>query len=451
MPRFASIIRAPIVAAALFAGATGVATALEIDGVEPYALDQPRVTGSIRPEAGGYALAASGSDWGESRTTFDCFLDTGASRMVLSRADRDAFGVRAAGETVEDVGIAGRERFDVSLPYRLVVTGSTSTKSRSRELERGFPCTMQLRRTDPDPLAGLPPGALESLMGGAGAAGFGMDGLGDLGLSAVNIVGTPFLAQHVAILDPTPVSSAFGSLGSMLGGGGGSSRGGGGSSGDLGLLLQLLERLGAGAGGSSSGGVPSSTPGRIGVEILPSDGHYSSCLLVVPLTLRSLEPASVPVSTADLPFVAGVEFENRYDTVRADLLLDTGGGTSLISSRLARSLGINVSYPEMTALVQGVGGRPVELGGHWIDRLTLPTERGAPIVYRRVPVFVADIEGIDGTLGANLFLPSVWVDASPDALAGDLTRMFQGMRAGPMPYRRVVIDLPGGKLGLDPS
>jgi hypothetical protein len=48
-------------------------------------------------------------------------------------------------------------------------------------------------------------------------------------------------------------------------------------------------------------------------------------------------------------------------------------------------------------------------------------------------------------------VPSVWVDASGDALSGDLMAMFEGMRAGPMPYRRVVIDLPGEKLGLDPS
>lgn len=422
--------------------ASGVLTtagALQINGVQPYALDQPRVPALLAPASGGPPLSAYSELVGQRVFAIDCFLDTGASRMVISRSDRDVLHVRTTGQTVEDFGIAGTERFDVSIPYRVYVADSTADTTDPRQFRYGIRCVLQLRRNDQNPLTALPKGLSDSLKGLEGL-GVSAKDLGDMLTPAINIIGTPFLQNYVAILDPRPVVSALGAVAGMLGGGG--DDGGGDAFAALDELLAQLQKSGASA---------TTSLGRMKVDILPFNQQYVGAQIVVPLTMRSIEPKPVPVTKSSLPFVSGVLLTHFGRSARVSLLVDTGGGMSLLSTRVARRLGLNMNQPPLTAFVQGVGKGGVQLKGDWVARAVLPTLRGGPLVYNRVPFFISDIAGIDGTIGVNMLVPSIYIDMNMTNLMANPLAMLGNMKNGPMPFKRIIIDLPRRQLGLDPA
>src|SRR5439155_3223182 len=68
--------------------------ATEIEGVQPAALDQPRVNLHLRREADGKPLTAKGAGKDEEGAiNIQAFLDTGASGVMLSPQTADALGV----------------------------------------------------------------------------------------------------------------------------------------------------------------------------------------------------------------------------------------------------------------------------------------------------------------------------------------------------------------------
>src|SRR4030095_11199909 len=88
-----------------------------IDGVQPAALDQPRINALLR---------RPGSDPLSSDATFsiEAFLDTGASGILLSNETADALGIERAtfsNQTItfSDVGVAGSDNFHVSEPISI--------------------------------------------------------------------------------------------------------------------------------------------------------------------------------------------------------------------------------------------------------------------------------------------------------------------------------------------
>src|SRR3954469_1413168 len=109
MKRFTLLILA--LALARFAHAT------DIEGVQPAALDQPRVHMHLRREPKGEPLVAQAL--GEKTINITAFLDTGASGIMLSETTAQALGVKPAlsdGKEIEftDVGVGGGEKFGVS-------------------------------------------------------------------------------------------------------------------------------------------------------------------------------------------------------------------------------------------------------------------------------------------------------------------------------------------------
>src|SRR6476619_3426049 len=87
---------------------TSSLSAVEIEGVQPAALDQPRVNLHLRREAKGQPLVAK--KMGEQTINVQAFLDTGASGIMLSTTTADALGVKRmrAGDTnvvFHDVGV----------------------------------------------------------------------------------------------------------------------------------------------------------------------------------------------------------------------------------------------------------------------------------------------------------------------------------------------------------
>src|SRR5688500_20018411 len=94
-------------------------SAVEIEGVQPAALDQPRVNLHLRREKNGKPLVAK--KLGEQTINVQAFLDTGASGVMLSTTTADALGVRrakagAANVVFHDVGAGGSDEFHVAEP-----------------------------------------------------------------------------------------------------------------------------------------------------------------------------------------------------------------------------------------------------------------------------------------------------------------------------------------------
>jgi hypothetical protein len=92
-------------------------------------------------------------------------------------------------------------------------------------------------------------------------------------------------------------------------------------------------------------------------------------------------------------------------------LFDTGAQMTIISTKVAADLGLDLNAPATTIDVQGAAGNTVSVPGYVIDSLDLPRldQNNAPIsdklILTQVPVFVLDlgVDGLDGILGMNLW------------------------------------------------
>ena len=418
------------------------AKAIEISGVQPYALDHPRVPAYLTPPGeADQPLGAYSEMRGRKQYAFDCFLDTAASRIVLDKRQQKQLGVKTTGKTVDDIGIGGTETFDVSAPYILHVGDTSTPKGNLKQYPFSMRVVMEVKQKETRMTDVLPKGMLDG-MGGDLLGGGAMGGLARELIPSLNIIGTPFLVDHIAVLDPRPVADAYEMLSGLMGG---KSTG---STPDLNKLLSMLGSAGGGGGQF----------GRIRVNLADKDNAYPEPPISVPLHLKDMESGRVPVTNAPIPMVKNAVLIKGDHTVKTDLALDTGGAVSLISSSLARKLGLDLDSPDLKTLVMGVGKGNTRLKGYWLDRLTLRTDRGDPVIYERVPFFVADIPGIQGTLGANLMFPSVYIDMEKlldssaqgtDPLMRSM-QLFSGMKPGPTPFRKVIIDLPNARLGLLP-
>jgi hypothetical protein len=427
------------VAAVLLPCATAWA-AHEVEGVQAYALDHPRVPAYLTEPGKDLPLSAHSELIDRPLFAFDCFLDTGASRLVLSKGDRDALDVKVTGATVEDWGIGGTETFDVSEPYELHVGDSDSSPFDADTFPFAMKAVLEVRRQRLDIAEALPEEMTaqgETALEGLDIS-FG-DMLQDL-MPNINVIGTPFLREHVVVLDPTPVARAYGALMGFLGAGAEGMA-------DFDQLLNQMQQTGDDL----------NTFGRIRVDILPKGVSAKPTALVVPLKMAELEKEATPVTSAPVPIIEGITLAAGEQSVTADLVLDTGGAISIIGSRLARELGLDLEHPDLKTAIMGVGDEGVKaLKGFRLDALTVPTTDGEGIVFKGAPVFIADIEGVQGTAGMNLFTPSVNLDM--EALTGGMggggmnpLALLSDIRPGPMPFRRIVLDLSNARLGLDPA
>jgi hypothetical protein len=150
---------------------------------------------------------------------------------------------------------------------------------------------------------------------------------------------------------------------------------------------------------------------------------------------------------------------------RGAWLLDTGAAASMISKAQAARLGVTyvagtegTNAPKLDGVpekeqfvltIGGVGGAR-KSAGFFLDSLAVPTRERDPLVYRKAPVFVADITvedpqtkqrvTLDGVLGMNYFVATAYVSE-----AGMLPDIGQ-MNAGP--YEAIVFDEPAATLGV---
>ena len=378
-------------------------SAVEIEGVQPAALDQPRVNLHLRREKNGKPLVAK--KLGEETINVQAFLDTGASGIMLSTTTADALGVKRAkaGEAnvvFHDVGVGGSDAFHVAEPLFVFLApfGRTGDPDDAEE----YPIAIGPVRPQVGPLAG---GLLQMLTGG------------------LDVVGMPVMKGRVVVIDPKPVDT-FGDT----------------------LRSGVYDRNGR-------------TP------IPKTDRHVALRYESFAPYTRTEPAGAQPPTMAENPFIDGVVVSMRAKNVTGSWLLDTGAAASMISSAQAAKVGVKyvdgtegtgspklAGVPEdeqFTLTIGGVGGSK-KAAGFFLDMLVIATREKDPLVYKKAPVFVTDItvehpktkekRTLDGIFGMNFLVASAHVTEA--ALMPDIGKLTAGA------YDWIVFDEPGKVLGL---
>jgi predicted aspartyl protease len=384
------------------------ALAVEIEGVQPASLDQPRVHLHLRRELKGKPLAAGNGK--EQLINIQAFLDTGASGVMLSTQTADALGVHREaakpGENVifHDVGVGGDDRFNVAEPLYVFV--APSGKTGEPDDASGYPISFGPVRAQVGPLSA---GILQMLTGG------------------LDVVGMPAMKGRIVVIDPKPVDT-FGDT----------------------MRAGLFDR----------------NAQHNGQTVIPKTDRHIALRYQSFARFTHVEPPDAKGPTlAENPFIDGVIAASGRSKSSGNWLLDTGAAASMISSKQAAKVGVKyvegtegtnapvlAGVPEdeqFTITVGGVGGSK-KAAGFFLDTLTLPTKEKDPIVYKRAPVLVSDITvedpktheqiTLDGVFGMNFLCASAMVTEA--ALLPDIGKMSAG------PYAWIVFDEPNAVLGL---
>jgi hypothetical protein len=400
-------VKTGCIAALIICSLTAVAGAQDFTGVQPAALDQPRIFVNLRRSLNAPALTAKVE--GQSLAAIECFLDTGASSVVFSANTSKGLGLQyqrtAAGTPVkyEDVGVGGSESFGVSEPLYAATapyssdTDGTDAKDYSASVG---PFRSELRTS----------------------ASFVELVAGDL-----DVVGMPIIEHHVIVMDVRPVNSFSDKIKTSL----------------------VLP---------GSRAIPA-----VDEHVPLTPISFASFTEVIPAGAQG--PAIAPnLMIGPDPFgdsAKGVAPIARFNkkAVSLTMLLDTGAVTSMISRDVAKQLGVTYSADGSTLVgvpadqqfsldVGGIGGQKTSRG-FYLDCLQLPTDQKKPLRYFKAPVLVSDISvtnpktgktyTLDGVFGMNYLVASV---AITGGLIPDLGKMVQG------PFSFVAIDPDRGTLGL---
>lgn len=403
---------------------TTTARPIEVEGVLPASLDQPRIYMALftSPKsdplvvqqqamvAGMEQLRELGLlDDADMQPTFaiEAFLDTGASGIMLSKPTTDALGLiphkMPDGKEAEffDVGVAGMEAFAISQPLYIRAAGyggDTSSTDRSQYHPAAAGVRLKLRKEN---------SMLDTMTGG------------------VDVAGMPVMLGRVMLVDARPLR-------------------------DLSLLDTRI--------------------------LPPGDSSIPRADTTIRLTyvdftrFTQRDPANAPPATlAPNPLIGpdpfkpndptpGIILRHGDQQTSRTMLLDTGAASSFISSDTARSLGIqiddegnftNVPAGDQFSLpIGGVGGIKT-VRGLYVDGMEFPSMSGRPVRFKRVPVMVLDISvndeasgqtyTLDGVLGMNLFV------ASANITGGSLAGLDE-VREGAFDF--ITIDHRAGTLGL---
>jgi hypothetical protein len=385
----------------------GSVRADDITGVQPAALDQPRIYMNLRREARGEVLMVKVDK--ESSGAIEAFLDTGASGIVLSNKTAKSLGIKHASTEdhkpflYEDVGVGGAEQFQISEPLCPSFAPYSSNSDGDNLGAYGKPLApirLQIKPSE---------GLLDALTGG------------------LDIAGMPAMLKKVVVIDARPVNTFTDKL-----------------------KTSIVD------------------PGD--VSIPKTDRHvpltyvsFARFTRLTPAGGPSPAIASNPMIGAD-PFSAhdksqGVVLKYKGKSASVTMLLDTGAAASMISKKTAEALGVRysddesslVGIPEkeqFTLTVGGIGGNKTA-SGFYLDLLALPARDGAPVRYAKAPVLVSDISVVDpkthqtftldGVFGMNFLTATAEISGG---LLPDIGKLTQG------PFTFIVIDHAHGVLGL---
>ena len=138
--------------------------------------------------------------------------------------------------------------------------------------------------------------------------------------------------------------------------------------------------------------------------------------------------------------------EEAYDKDR--FMLDTGAQITVIGSRIAARLNLDIANPEFEVEIQGVTGDITMTPGFYIDTIEIPA-LGQWLSFTNVPVIFLDIaspEGgtVDGIIGMNLFINfNLVLKGGGMFLQDDPTLSFE-----PVPYKIIADIAPLGGDGI---
>ncbi|MCC7349535.1 MAG: PEP-CTERM sorting domain-containing protein [Phycisphaerales bacterium] len=424
---------------ALITAVLGVALAstvgaVQIDGVQAVAVDQPRTYAILKDINTGNVLG---------NYYLQAYLDTGASGILLSKGDTDAYSVPSSdgsstgfiqpiqsatlGElknvTFSDVGVAGSEVFYVSNLVNLIAgnyADSNDPQDPSIYTSNVGNVRLQLRQQDQD---------------------YG------LGVEAINVFGMPLITGRVMVYNPRPANWSNENIGFTEA-----------------FLYQPNTQP---TGNNNDPGIPNTSH-----HVLLSYGTFDG--------YTAVDPPDAPGPTlAHNPFIGssptgdigpngtppGVTLSRTVDgnplSASGSWLLDTGAAASFVSEHQANLLGVFVTRDNdgnaigledadhnpipntISTAVGGVGGGAVDIFGLKFDSLSLPTIEGDPITFLNAPVFIQDIE-ITNALGETLTLDGVFgMNFTTGSVAPDLSAVADA------PINWMVFDEPNGILGFD--
>jgi hypothetical protein len=420
--------------------------AVEIQGVQPIAFDQPQVELMLQPAAGGNPYLAD-IGFGIKLFNITAFLDTGSSGIVIDRRTADPLGVpREPGVTFEDVAIGGGTEFAVSQPVnvRLVGNGNTDVGNLAT-----FPTVYNQ--------------AYNSVRLQIGPTNISPDPLSE----ALDIVGMPVMMGKTVVMDPKPLNLQGGFPEPMK------------------TYIYDPGTPFNPAQADSNPGIPTTSH-----HIALSYGNFDRFTQTTPdgaappaqnhNPFIGPDPVRVFETNPPVDNTPPVSISYGGHQTEGSFLLDSGAVASFISTKLAENL--NVRYVDGTfgtpeprlevfdplapaapgveisnqffLPVQGIGG-VVTVSGFFLDSLLLHTQEGGAniedpnhIRYLGAPVYVNDIEltdaltqatlTLDGIFGMNFLVASAFLE--PDLNIGETA-------AGP--YNWVTFDEPNGVLGLD--
>ena len=405
----------------------GYAQAVEIEGVLPASLDQPRIYIALSPKPDGKPLWTEGG--GESKLlaelmgekpdrsapneifAIDAFLDTGASGVIVSQQTADGLKVAAAktaaGKAVQfgDVGIGGDEMFNVSEPLFVRQSGYNSGTDGSDigryALVSQAPLRLQIRGEG---------GVLESLTGG------------------LDIAGMSAMRGQVMVIDARP--------------------------------LKDYDKLKTSLVPPGDPGIPKTT---ISVPLTYVDFGRFTRMVPKDADPVALAPSPMigpnPFDPEDRARPVTLQFKGKTSSCTA--LLDTGAASSIISIARAKALGIdvaedgtllNIPADEQFSLPLGGIGGSKTVSGLYIDALVLPASGDEPLRYVHAPVLVTDITVKDAATGKPYTLDAVlgmnYLVASASLTSGllpDIGDIHDGA------FSFIVIDHVKKTLGLQPK
>ncbi len=393
--------------ALLLLALTAATRADEIQGVQPVAIDQPRIYMRLAHPGADQPLSAKVD--GADLSAIEAFLDTGAGGIVLSRDTADALAVAAeqtaAGQpvTFQDVGIGGTEDFSVSPP--LVASFAPYSSVTDGANDGAYVCPTQPIRCQIRPSDGF----LEMLTG------------------ALDIAGMPAMAGKVVVIDARPANTFTDKLKTSL----------------------------------HEPGDPAIPP--VDKKIALTYVSFAPFNRLLPPDGPAPIVAANPMIGPD-PFGHGaanppVLLAHGGQSVRGTLLLDTGAPVSMISTAIAKSLGVTyaedhshlLGVPENEQFelnLGGIGGNKT-MRGFYLDGLQLPTTAGDAIRFAKAPVLVNDITVVDAKTGEPFTLDGIlgmnFLVATANVTGGLLPDIGQ-LTAGA--FQTIVIDHAKGTLGV---
>lgn len=174
---------------------------------------------------------------------------------------------------------------------------------------------------------------------------------------------------------------------------------------------------------------------------LPEDNGHRYSIAVDNRVSFDPEPSIIegdhPPAWGDIPFLTGQLVHNDM-VAEASMLFDTGAQVSLMSTELAKKLGLDSNQDDVlderdanfarTETVGGIGGMrtvPVFL----FDEIHIPTEQGPDLVSTDLQWLILDIaEGIDAVFGFDN-ITSGWIEAfAIDGQSGNIMESYLDFR-----------------------